>query len=110
MKSAMEVVRDTLGADALAGIGYEVYIPCMVAAIEADRAQRPEGREGTERVIFYWSRNHGDCYDCGNPAAFVAPCMYGDVRGVEKITIFCALCAANHAADGETIEWIEAPA
>lgn len=35
-----EIAKQTLGADALSGIGYERYLPCMVRAIKADRAQR----------------------------------------------------------------------
>lgn len=42
MKTPEQIARETLGADALAGIGYGQYIPYMVAAIEADRAQRAE--------------------------------------------------------------------
>lgn len=42
LKTPEEIARETLGADALAGIGYEHYVPYMVAAINADRAQRKE--------------------------------------------------------------------
>jgi hypothetical protein len=26
--------------------------------------------EELETIVFRWTRNHGDCYDCGKPAAF----------------------------------------
>lgn len=39
MKTPDEVARQTLGPDALNGIGYTGYIPYMVAAIETDRRQ-----------------------------------------------------------------------
>ena len=51
---------------------------------------------GWETIVFGWSRNHGDCYDCGLPAAFLS----------EGQTL-CAVCAANHAADGALVSRIE---
>lgn len=50
----------------------------------------------TETVTFEWSREHGDCYDCGRPAAFT------DGTG-----IYCAVCAINHAVDGDPIQRID---
>ena len=50
-------------------------------------------------VIFHWSDEHGKCSDCGRPAAFFDSI---DQR-------LCALCAANAAADGDIIRWIERP-
>lgn len=40
IKTPQQIARETLGSDALNGIGYEQYIPYMVRAIEADRTQR----------------------------------------------------------------------
>ena len=57
--------------------------------------------DGVQAFTFLWSRNHGDCYDCGRPAAFRATEAYG--RQIEG-PILCAVCAANYAADGELIE------
>jgi len=54
------------------------------------------GVPGLEIVVFQWSRNHGDCEDCGLPAAFA-----GESRKM------CAVCAAHAAAEGETITRIE---
>ena len=66
--------------------------------LDLDRMYPPDG---TETIIFHWSRKHGDCLDCGNPAAFRATEAYG--RKIEG-PILCAVCAANYAADGELIE------
>jgi hypothetical protein len=49
-----------------------------------------------ETFVFHWSREHGDCYDCSRPAAFL-----GGLR-----VKYCAICAANAAAEGEPISWI----
>jgi len=57
----------------------------------------------TEEIIFHWSREHGDCYDCGRPAAFRAVDCYGRARH----EILCSVCAANWAADGQIIERID---
>lgn len=53
--------------------------------------------EKLETIVFRWTRNHGDCYDCGKPAAFQTNL---------KIKL-CCLCAANCAADGEQITRID---
>jgi len=50
----------------------------------------------SEIVVFEWSTEHGECYDCGCPAAYTT----------DPITKLCAVCAAQHAADGETIVWL----
>lgn len=59
-------------------------------------------------VTFEWSDEHGECYDCGLPAAYY---LYGRTRkpGVvyEPADIRCSVCAANLAADGETIRRID---
>ena len=47
---------------------------------------------GLEIVVFQWSREHGECSECGLPAAFRS--------GPRKL---CAVCAASYAADGERI-------
>ena len=61
-------------------------------------------------VIHHWSDEHGACYDCGNPAAFYAPDMYGETEGPRKENKLCSVCAANHAAtDGERIVWLTDP-
>lgn len=54
-------------------------------------------------VVFQWSAKHGECLECGLPAAFrtAAP------DGVHSPDYLCAVCAANRAADGERIERIE---
>lgn len=66
----------------------------------------------------------GLCNDCGLPAAFWSPTVYGrfyiDVDGTmqgkkgksgtlepEDTEKFCAVCAANHAAEGEEIRRIK---
>jgi hypothetical protein len=51
-----------------------------------------------EIVVFQWSRKHGECLDCGLPAAFISLNGHG-----EPNARLCAVCAANAAADGETI-------
>lgn len=56
-----------------------------------------------EVVVFHWTRDNGECYDCGLPAAFFTDASGGrSLIGVK----LCAVCAANHAADGETISRI----
>lgn len=53
-------------------------------------------------VTFNWSTEYGTCYDCGLPAAF---CLTGmtykdwDLDNLKR----CAICAANDAANGESI-------
>jgi len=60
-------------------------------------------------VTYNWDDSHGNCYDCGDPAAFVCPDLYLYTDGsnanepVNENNIFCAICAANHACDGERI-------
>lgn len=44
-KTPEQIAREVVGADALAGVGYDKYLPYMIAAIEADRAQRMPGLE-----------------------------------------------------------------
>ena len=46
-------------------------------------------------IMLQWSAEHGDCQECGLPAAFLAN---GDN--------LCAVCAAGRAADGEPIQRI----
>lgn len=53
-------------------------------------------------VAWQWSTVHGACYDCGAPAAFrLTDAVYTEASADENR--FCAVCAANHAADGSTI-------
>lgn len=47
LKTPEEIARDTLGADALAGVGYEKYLPYLIRAINDDRAQRDPNDDGT---------------------------------------------------------------
>jgi len=56
-----------------------------------------------QEVKFLWSTEHGHCYDCGAPAAFKV--LDYELTGDENR--FCAVCAANHAADGYEIRRIE---
>lgn len=56
-------------------------------------------------VTFRWSTEHGECYDCGRPAAFYNWDLVS--RGFCDTAILCAVCAANVAADGGTIGRIE---
>lgn len=57
--------------------------------------------EGLRPVLFHWSTEHGDCYDCGLPAAF-----YRD-GGTEAHHKVCAVCAANDAVNGSEIARID---
>jgi hypothetical protein len=61
-------------------------------------------------VTHKWDDAHGDCYDCGHPAAYVVAELYWNRTQrpdspppVDSNSIFCAVCAANHAADGHRI-------
>lgn len=62
-----------------------------------------------ELVIFHWSADHGECYDCGLPAAFKAD-LYRTPKRTDERDIWenqCAVCAANAAANGHTIVRIQ---
>ena len=52
-------------------------------------------------VVFQWSAQNGECQECGLPAAF-----YDTPYGTDEQRKLCAVCAANSAADGETIRRI----
>ncbi len=60
-------------------------------------------------VTRYWDDSHGPCYDCGDPAAFIAPNLYYNRMKhlsrppLNANNLFCAVCAAQHACDGERI-------
>lgn len=69
-------------------------------------------------VTHQWDDTHGPCYDCGNPAAFVAPDMYWNrerfpdgrpAGSLSASNLLCAVCAAQQAASGERIFrlWVE---
>ena len=61
-----------------------------------------DGVPNLEIVVLQWARNHGDCQECGLPAAFYdTPYKDGKQRKL------CAVCAANSAVDGETIRRID---
>jgi hypothetical protein len=88
--------------------------PAMVAsnaarliekAVTLDRAQhqRPVGLEDTERIVHYWSRKHGDCEECSDPAAYLVLDAYGDGKHMPT----CSVCAAYQAAQGQAIRKIE---
>lgn len=53
-------------------------------------------------VTFHWDDSHGECYDCGNPAAFLVPDAYGP-RPIDDTHKRCAVCAANDAVSGERV-------
>lgn len=59
--------------------------------------------EDTELVTFHWSRLHGDCENCGLPAAFYVPDAYGKGKPLTDTHKRCAVCAANDAVDGERV-------
>lgn len=54
-----------------------------------------------ELFTFHWSRELGDCYDCGLPAAFFRDGTTDDSSRL------CAICAANSAALGSPIVRID---
>lgn len=61
-------------------------------------------------ILFAWSHDHGYCYECGLPAAFVLPDVYGPNSGLITASMKrCAVCAANGAVDGERVVRIEEP-
>lgn len=75
--------------------------------------------DGLVSILFRWNPEHGHCTECGLPAAFWSPTMYGRYnpdghdgcatadsvpKDDEKM---CAVCAANQAAGGEEIRRIE---
>lgn len=63
-------------------------------------------REITHR----WDDEHGDCAECGDPAVYVVAELYWNKERepdapppVGTRNIFCAVCAAGHAADGHRV-------
>lgn len=52
-------------------------------------------------VVFQWSARDGECQEDGLPAAF-----YDTPYGTDRKRLLCAVCAANSAADGETVRRI----
>lgn len=56
-------------------------------------SQRVPG-SGLVTVVFHWDSAYGPCRTCGLPAAY-------DVADTYKA---CCVCAAQAAADGETIK------
>lgn len=50
-------------------------------------------------VTFRWSDEHGQCYDCGDPAAYALPERYGRPRGseVRPEDKLCSVCFAASA-------------
>lgn len=60
MKTPDEVARETMGPNRLGGIGYEQYLPFMVEAIVADRAQRSISYDDLDSMLGAWERYDGD--------------------------------------------------
>lgn len=59
--------------------------------------------EGLELVTHFWSTEHGECYDCGGPAAYkLAHIAVAD--GVDFL--LCSVCAAYHASHGDEIVFL----
>jgi hypothetical protein len=52
-----------------------------------------------KKVVFYWDDSKGDCYDCGNPAAY-------KLVNYTDNNLMCSRCAAQHASMGESIEYL----
>ena len=75
--------------------------------VEVDIADDPEpAPDGLRTVVFSWSTKHGDCVECGRPAAYLAPGMYGPTGEGGRL---CSVCAAQAAAvDGERIVYLNA--
>lgn len=86
----------------------ETDTPAMAAARIRDEVQTIK-LPTTEHIEFDWSTQWGRCYECGLPAAFYLPDAYG-VEGEppQDKNLRCAVCAANAAADGETVRRIDA--
>ena len=55
------------------------------------------------RVTFDWDDRHGECHDCGLPAAYLLLNGFGPGEHVRT----CCVCAADYAADGCSIRRIE---
>lgn len=65
---------------------------------------RERGVGGFVHVVFSWSEEKGHCVECGNPAAYNAPDMYGPES---EGGLLCSPCAARaNAVDGETIIYL----
>lgn len=52
-------------------------------------------------VILEWSQSNGECYECFLPAAFAIGMPSDNI--VDDSDKRCTICAANAAADGESI-------
>lgn len=63
--------------------------------------------DGYVQVSFVWSVEHGVCFECSCPAAFLVHGVYGDDQPSMPA---CAVCAANNAVDGHTITRIDGEA
>lgn len=67
------------------------------------------GDPGKRVVVFEWSTQHGECYDCGAPAAYK---VETPARTVGAVTVnaheekLCSVCAALCAASGEKIAYL----
>ena len=73
-------------------------------AFESMKETMKDGpNSGLVHVEFYWSDAFGECYDCGRPAAFVSSEHNSDPENKR-----CAICAANDASGGATIQRIDA--
>jgi hypothetical protein len=80
------------------------------AALIGRKLLEANAPEGTEPIVHFWSRKHGNCYECGNPAAFWVPMKEVDADNPTNVADEekrCAVCAANAAVDGEHVVRIE---
>lgn len=54
-------------------------------------------------VEFDWSNEHGECYDCGLPAAYKLKHIGLDNH---QDFVLCSVCAAYHASHGDEIVYL----
>ena len=68
------------------------------AGIPSAGRPRPMPDRHLVRVEFDWSDEHGDCFDCGLPAAYRIPRFTHNT--MPDTDIFCSICAAGYASRG----------
>lgn len=70
--------------------------------IRPTRAEPSPDNPGMVRVTFDWSPEHGECYDCGLPAAYA---LDGET---DPEALRCSVCAAAaiHSGDAITLSWL----
>ena len=59
--------------------------------------QKVDNGDGTATVTFRWSTQYGECLDCGLPAAYEMPGIYGPGTPPAR---FCSVCAATNVSLG----------